>query len=174
MKARGFTIIELMIAIAILAVLITVVAPSFIEVIENNRIQTQTENMFRSLSLARSEAIKRNQSAVICKSSSGTSCTTSGNWEQGWLIYADEDGDGTLDTGEDVLHTFGALPSGYTLRTNAYDNKATYRSDGTISQQGSFFVCDPDGETDKGRKITISSTGRPRTQKGLDGDDSCT
>ncbi len=173
-RTLGFTIIEMMITIAILAVLVAAVAPSFIETIRMSRLQTQSNALFTSLMLARSEAVKRNYPVVVCKSADGAACTAAGNWEQGWLVFPDKDRDSTLDADEPVIRAVGALGGGNTLRSGAnYANRVTYRPDATASQADAFRLCGSNAVDEEARQISVSLTGRPRTQKGLDGDKSC-
>lgn len=79
----GFTLVELMVVVAVLAVLQTLAAPAFSGLVSSMRLSTAANSLFSSLLLARSEAIKRNSRAVVCKSATGYACTTSGGWEQG-------------------------------------------------------------------------------------------
>lgn len=164
---RGFTLIEMMVTIAILVVLIAAVGPSFAEALRSNRLLTQGNSLFTALVLTRSEAVKRNHAAVLCKSSDGATCVTSGNWEQGWLIFPDKDNDVTRDSDEVVIRAYGALSGGITLRTGSlYANRVIFRSDGTVSAQDSFRLCGADAVAAKARRITINATGRPYTQIG--------
>ena len=84
--ARGFTLIELLVAVAILAILAMVAAPSFNEAILSNKLASYANNFTASATLARSEAIKRNTTVVLCRSADGTTCATSGTWQQGWIV----------------------------------------------------------------------------------------
>jgi len=168
-KTFGFTLIELMIAIVIAAILIGIALPSFRSSIENTRIKTQADNIFTSLVTARSEAVKRNQRVIMCKSANGTDCVTTGNWEQGWLIYNDMDGNATVDGGADevVIAAYSAAPANITIRTGAtYTNRVIYRTDGT-STADTFTVCAND-DTDTAREVIVSLTGRPAATKTTD------
>jgi len=163
---KGFTLIELMITIVIVVVLLSLAGPAFIETIRNNRIQVSADNLFTSLIVARSEALKRNQPVVICKSTNGTACVTSGEWEQGWLTFADEDADNTLDGGEPIIKVNGALSNGLTLRTGSnFTNRVVYRQDGTSSQVDTFVLCDTEANLEAAREVVVSSVGRPRLVK---------
>lgn len=95
----GFTIIELMIAIIILSIALAWGVPSFQTLIQNNRLVSQTNQLTSLLALARSEAAKRPDVLIsVCTSSDGSSCSGSANWENGWIIMTDADGDRALDT----------------------------------------------------------------------------
>ncbi len=85
----GFTLIELLMVIAIAAILASIAVPSYQWIMSRTRLSTQANELTTALSLARSEAVKRGVRVTVCKSSSGTGCTTSGNWQQGWIVFVD-------------------------------------------------------------------------------------
>lgn len=92
-KSTGFTLLELMVAIAVAAILITVSAPSFRSIIQNNRLVGQSNEMVTAFQVARSEALKRNRPVIICPSSDGTGCGTA--WTDGWIVAEDTAGAGS-------------------------------------------------------------------------------
>lgn len=99
--AGGFSMIELMVTVAIVAVLAAVALPSFEGVLRSNRVATYTNQLVASLMLARSEATRNPNGAALCTSTNGTTC--SGGWNDGWIVWIDLDGDGTPDAGERVV-----------------------------------------------------------------------
>ena len=174
-RHRGFTLIELMIVIVIVGVILTVSAPSMLNLLQKNRLQTAADNFYAGLMLARSEALKRNQPVIICKSPDGSTCPGSGNWEQGWMVFADLDADGAKDAGELVLQVGEALKSGDTMRVRsvvgtaggAFANQLVYRNDGSSSGTTgteAFIFCDSDKNQLTAREILVTVTGRPRRQ----------
>lgn len=82
---RGFTLLEAMITVAVLAILVSVGVPSFRATVERNRVTTTANDLLYHLQLARSEAVKRNRTITLCPSSDGSACSGS-NWSIGWLI----------------------------------------------------------------------------------------
>lgn len=110
-KSRGFTLIELMTVVAVAAILATIAAPSFKNFVVGQRVKSAANEFTMAATLARSEAIKRNSRVGLCVSATGTSCATSGGWEQGWIAYHDANANGVVDTGEMIL-----------LRQQAYSN----------------------------------------------------
>ena len=83
-KQSGFTLIELMVTISILAILLGIGVPSFRTMIEESRIRSVSTDIVRALELARSEAVKRGTPITLCASSDQATC--SGTWVNGWLV----------------------------------------------------------------------------------------
>ena len=166
-REEGFTLIELMITLVIAAILLGIVAPGMATLVERNRLQSTSENLFTSLMLTRSEALKRNREVVMCKSADGTSCATDSGtqWEQGWLVYVDVNGNGDPDTDE-ILRVSGPLANGMTLRMSGdFANEISYNTDGTASGAGTFIMCNPSGDTQSAREVAVAFTGRPKMNK---------
>jgi len=161
-------------SLTLLAILIALVTPSFRGLLADNRAAAQANALVGSLMLARSEAIKRNAPVVLCRSNSGTSCAGS-EWEDGWILWADMDRDGTLDpddgdgipeAGEEmILQVQQSLQGRFDL--SATGSSVTYRPDGTIAGAADAFeLVPPGGDTAHGRCIEIQVTGRPQVTKG--------
>ncbi|MCB1935235.1 MAG: GspH/FimT family protein [Nitrosomonas sp.] len=129
--------------------------------------------MLSNFSLARSEAIKRNGRVVVCTSSDGSSCTNSGNWNQGWIIFSDLDNDASRDGGEDLIHAMPSLQTGYSFSGNAnVSNYISFDSQGmTIltsgaMQSGTIVLCPAaPAAGGMGRQLILSSSGRARIEK---------
>jgi type IV fimbrial biogenesis protein FimT len=172
MKQWGATLLELMVVLAVLAILVTIGMPSLTSLINASRVTSAANELVSSLHLARSEAIKRGTRAVMCPSATGTSCTD-GGWHQGWLVFHDANNNAALDAGEAVILQQPAMHEGFRLTGNAPVSRyISYSSTGAAKlvsgafQAGTLTVCnasDPSGA----RKIIVSSTGRPRTVKAV-------
>ncbi|MBK0026634.1 GspH/FimT family pseudopilin [Stenotrophomonas sp. S48] len=100
-RSNGFTLVELMVTIAVVAILGTIAFPSFQSTIRSNRIASAGNEMTGLLSLARSEAVRNKRGGGVCGSSDGSSCD--GAWRSGMLAWADVDGNGSKGSNEVVL-----------------------------------------------------------------------
>ncbi|QIK36822.1 prepilin-type N-terminal cleavage/methylation domain-containing protein [Caldichromatium japonicum] len=171
-SARGVTLIELLVTVAIAVILMTAVVPSFRDTFIRNRLTNITNTFMGALTYARTEAIRRGQSITLCKSSDGNACTSSGkNWEIGWIAFIDSDRNGTRDTAssstETVLRIWPSLPTGYTLRPNAnFDNFLRYNPRGEANNLGTFAICHQNQLV--GAKAIVID--RPRPRLGHDSD----
>lgn len=101
----GFSLIELLVTIAIVAILLAVAFPSFEGSMRTNRLATTTNELLASVALARTEAIKNTRGAGICASADGLDCGD--DWNAGWLVWADgEDDDNPLTVDSDDYGSF--------------------------------------------------------------------
>ncbi|MEQ1622410.1 MAG: GspH/FimT family pseudopilin [Methylococcales bacterium] len=161
----GFTLIELMVTVAIAAVIMGVAIPSFTDLIARNRMTANANELITALNLARSEAVKRGMSVTVRKvdNKSSTKKSNGANWEDGWDVFTDVDDDGEFDAGNDqLIRTYSALKKGYTLRGNQnFVNSIRYEADGTSSNIGSFVTCEG-GNIVGAKLIIVNMIGRVR------------
>ncbi|HYM86760.1 MAG TPA: GspH/FimT family pseudopilin [Pseudoxanthomonas sp.] len=100
-KSKGFTLIELLVTISVVAIMLALALPSFQSSIRSNRVATTTNELLASLALARSEGIKSTRGGGVCASADGATCGA--DWNLGWMVWTDPDGDGVFDAGEPVI-----------------------------------------------------------------------
>ena len=165
-KQSGFTLIELMVTLAVAGILMSIAIPNYQTFILNSRITAQANEFMAAVGLTRSEAIKRATKVSICKSANNTSCTTSGNWAQGWIIFTDGGTEGIKDGTDAIIQVRGPLAGTNTFigNTNVV-NYIAYGASGFGKQPGTVSLCPPSPAAVVGREIVISSTGRARVQK---------
>ena len=163
-KNLGFTLLELLITLALISVVTALAVPSMRSFSQNDRLTTNINTMIGHLAYARSEAVKRSAQVSICVSSNATNCT-GGSWEDGWLVYVDSDADFNFNAGvEEILRANQALDGGNKFSPTAlYASQVTYDNRGFVTDTGSFLLCDNRNGA-FGKTITISNTGRVRFQ----------
>ena len=110
-KQGGFTLIELMFTVMVLAVLLAIGVPNFRDFLRNSRMAAQANDLLSAVNLTRSEAVKRRAPVTLCV---GTTNCAAGDFEDGWLVFVDVDQDGVVDVGEDVLRRHDPMPEGMT------------------------------------------------------------
>lgn len=176
-RKSGFTLIELIVTVALAAIIVTIGIPSFRTAILNNSRTAQVNEFVGVLNIARSEAIKRGSRVTICRRLNDTTCAndTTSIWENGWIVFVDKDQDSIIDTGEEILKVYGAIPSGFTLRTGGtFTQSVAYLPNGVSSSNtnfgtDTFRLCDNRG-LNQARFIAISITGRVRVREKTTGD----
>jgi type IV fimbrial biogenesis protein FimT len=146
----GFTLIEAMITITLMAVLLALAVPSFRDAGLSSQLRGSANDLVASAHLARSEAIKRNAVVTLCMSSDGASCTNSGGWEQGWLVWS-----GT------PLQRQTAAPTGLKITAGGITS-LSFQPTGAGATAAAFTVCrtTPSAGHEE-RVVTIDATGRP-------------
>lgn len=169
---KGFTLVELMMVLAIGLVLQAVAVPALSAALDSMRLSAVSQSLFLSLQLTRSEAIKRGGRVVLCKSASGADCTRVGGWEQGWIVFHDRNNNARVDVGEAILQHEQSLGAAVRLSgNNLVESYVSYTPLGNASmtgggmQMGTLTVCQPAATRVPARQIVISSSGRARTQK---------
>jgi type IV fimbrial biogenesis protein FimT len=170
LKQNGFTLLELMVSLAVGAIVLTVAVPNYSSFVRNSR-QTATANeLLGALVLARDLAVTRNTRVTVCSSNDGAACGA-GKWAEGWIAFLDEDADGAVDGGEDierVVKDVGAL----SFASDEFPDFVVYRPTGRamtadITQNtGAFTLCDERGAA-HARVVLIDMSGRPRVSDTL-------
>lgn len=162
MKKSGFSLIELMATIAIMAILMSVATPSFQNTIERNEITSEVQELGTTLKLARSEAVKHNSFVSVCASSNQSTCT--GTWKDGWIIFVDANANGIVDTNEALLKVWQGLASGHTLTWSGPNaGYLTFTNRGfTNDQSGTFKICGSSNKASFARGLIVPTTGSTR------------
>lgn len=155
---KGFTIVELIVALTIAAILMAIAAPPLQKFVSSNRLTSQVNDLLADINLARSEAIKRAETTGVCVTAAGgSSCVTSGNWANGWLVYY-------TNAGTKVpIKNHEPLTGNNTLTSPGSVDEITFSTSGLLSSPSSgtrqFTLTDT--KTSNKRIICLSATGRP-------------
>ncbi|MEP5766485.1 MAG: GspH/FimT family pseudopilin [Halieaceae bacterium] len=162
----GLTLIELMVVLFILAVVNALAGPALAETIKRNQLRSAAERVLLSLNLARSEAVKRNQTVSICRSTNGSSC--GGSWEDGWIVFSNLDADDVVDSGVDeVIRVFDNVLDGHDLAGTVGNDTLSYSADGSYSGgSDTMRICSADLSLDHSWTVTVNTVGRPRASIG--------
>lgn len=168
---RGFTIIELMAAVAVLAVLVSFAVPSFNTVMRNQELVSQLSRLNATLAYTRNEAAARSTSVAVCPSSDSSSCDDSMVWDNGWIVFLDPDGNGTPADDSEILKVEERLSGQVTLRSTT-DDPIRFNESGEMAGGAGFTLrlCGGDAtsgaDTDHSRTIDISVVGSSVVSKG--------
>jgi len=157
--SRGFTLIELMVTLSILASLLAIAAPSFQGTIQSNRTQTITTDLTTALQLARSEAVKRGVKVDVCRRN-GEVCANAADWGNGWLVQVQ---------GGDVLRVWEAVGGQDTV--TGPNETLTYRPNGLLTKVNdaahtTFTVAFANCSGKTQYTVTLTATGRVTSTKG--------
>ncbi len=161
-KLSGFTLVELMVVVAIAGMVMAFAIPAMGTFIKNERLVTQINTLVGHLAYARSEAVTRRQQVILCASSPPLTSCSGTNWADGWILFIDADNDSTFDAGELILRAKAPLEGiGTTLVSTAgsmviYDNRGF-----SPNANGVFSLCDDRGAAHV-KSISITNTGRVR------------
>lgn len=177
---RGFTLVELLVTLAVAAILLSVAAPNFRDAIQDSRQDSCIYDLIGAMQYARSEAIKQSSRISVCALADDGSCGS--NWNNSWQVFVDTGTTiGAIDADETVLRTGCSLPSDLKvgnsarLRNNGSGettrNFVRFGPRGTSNWRGggTFLFCDSRG-IDHAVGINLSISGDIRRAR-RDGDD---
>jgi type IV fimbrial biogenesis protein FimT len=165
-KSHGFTVLELLTTMTIVAVLLGIGVPSFTALIRQNRLASHTNEFILTLAVARSEAVKRGGRTSICSSNAAqTACSGATDWGNGWLIFSDPDGAaGTIDPDgtapDDTIVQAWPAPTEEAMNVASARAFISYGSDGRADVATVFTVSPHSCTGNDARTISVSLSGR--------------
>ena len=168
-RGCGFTLIELIVAVAILSILVTLALPSFRTMIINNRMTSQANQLLQLVTFARSEAIRRNRTVVMCIAAgdNGQGCAaTATDWATGVTIFSDRDGDFAFDSadGDQVIEVRRPLASQMTITGGGSITRRLSFSPSGLITTGSGSLSLTSSVNSYTKQLAIGPTGRPRIE----------
>ncbi len=163
-RPAGLTLIELLVALLVLSILITLAVPGIHELLLKQRVRNQSQLFQLALYQARSEAIRRVQEVTLCATDTELRCAAEQrSWSNGWLLFVDHQRNRQFDADDQLLAEGAPLNEGMRLywnRGRALEFDARGQS---VGHNGTFVVCA--GVEDRfSRKLILANTGRVRLQ----------
>ena len=171
-RSAGFTLIELIVTIAIAAVLAALAAPSFIQYQRNSELTSLTNSLLAAVNAAKGEAIKTGKNAFVIPKGSG--------WNSGWIVYVDMNRDNSYTEGTDIaVQTQDALKAYFSITGNSiaagstpyikFDNSGYSVDNGAAPVALSLTIARTDAPStsalEETRRVVVARTGRVRTCK---------
>lgn len=167
MNRRGFTLVELLVVLAVGSILLAIAIPSYAFLVNSSRLAAVTNALVTALQLARSEAVKRGVRVTACKTSNAMAatpaCDTTASWQQGWLVFVDGGTKGVIDSGDILLRVQDRVSAAVTITTSNYSSYISYLPSGKSQgpnelANGALRICVASSRRD----IIINNTGRIR------------
>ncbi|MFC3656853.1 GspH/FimT family pseudopilin [Xanthomonas hyacinthi] len=163
-RPTGFTLVESLITMAVLAILVAVGLPSFGRFVATQRAIATTNLLVGHIAATRASAVHRARDVVLCPSQNGTTCLAAGtDWSAGWIAFVDPDGNRTPGSPADIL-LVEARPADGPLRIHSTPGRTSlrYRADGySTGTNLTLSVCVADRRLSK---IVVNNSGRPRSE----------
>jgi type IV fimbrial biogenesis protein FimT len=129
-RVSGYTMVELIITVAIGSILLMVAVPTFFWVTNSNRIAAEINGLLGDMQFSRAEAVKEGQPVTVCVSSNGTSCAGTNTWQSGWIAFSDVNGNAVVDPGDVILRVQKPFTSTDTFVANNAVSAVTFNRDG--------------------------------------------
>ncbi|OUS06063.1 hypothetical protein A9Q81_04870 [Gammaproteobacteria bacterium 42_54_T18] len=171
MRNKGFSLIELMVTIAIAGIITATAVPSFNTTIERNRILSERDELAGHLRLARSAAAANNGTVVVCASSDKANCNKTGDWESGWIVFlkGGPDIDKFVTATDTLLKVSEGIDDNNSLSWDGGGSEVAFDADGSARSSGTFIFCGSSSGSLLARALILYGTGSMRP--GIDNDD---
>lgn len=175
-KNKGFTLVELIVTVAIVGIFASIALPGFSTLIKNNRMPVTTNEFMSGLVLARSEALKRSRTVTLCASEDQEVCSGDDDFTKGWIIYADCDDSGDLTAGAVDCNNDTVTDASETEVIKVHDGFENVLIDGDSNSEVSFLfsgrlsgpartILIGHGASELERRVVINRVGRIRSEK---------
>lgn len=153
---KGLTLLEMLVAVAVLAIILTTVAPSIQSVLIKNRITSDINNLSAVVQRARFTAVDEQASVVLCPTENYTACTSS--WKKAKMVFVDKNGNGSRDNSEALIVASDPLNSANAIY--GVTGSLTFDEQGAIDTAATITLCPKDNDADYASALLLSLYGR--------------
>ncbi|HET9049881.1 MAG TPA: GspH/FimT family pseudopilin [Chiayiivirga sp.] len=158
--ATGFTLIEVMIVIAVMLIVLAVATPSLGGLVRRSETATTHNALSTGFALARNYAVSHGEATTICPVASDGGCRSDGVWDEGWWIFIDGNGNARPDPAETLVHHENRIPASTRIRSGRGRPLATFRADGSAPGTNlSLRIC---SDSTLQSALILSNAGRAR------------
>ncbi|CAA0269394.1 putative type IV pilus biogenesis protein [Alteromonas alvinellae] len=163
---RGLTLLEMLVAVAVLTIILTTVAPSIQSVLIKNRITSDINNLSAVVQRARFTAVDEQASVVLCPTENYEACTNS--WKKAKMVFVDTNGNGSRDNSEALIIASDPLNSANAIY--GVTGSLSFDEQGAISTAATITLCPKDNDDDYASALLLSLYGRISVAVDSDGD----
>lgn len=159
-RREGFTLIELMVTLAIFSIIVSAVAPSLNSFFQRNKVAAIVNEHSAAIQLARHTAISQNVFVVVCPTTDQSNCSS--DWNLTKMVFVDENGDGQLNGQEEIIGSANMVKDFFLKSTRGSLRFAPFNSAQNLT--ATINICPQQGETKFSRAIVVSNVGRVRIE----------
>ncbi len=160
---RGFTALELMVTMAVIAILLSAGVPALRDYTWNQRMNAAMDTLLSDLKLARGRAISLNTRTVVCPASNAEDCSGRSSWQDGWIVFADLNSDRHKQPGEPLIRHAGATGHLAISSSASRSSLRFYPNGSAPGSNATILFCDSRGAAHAGT-ISVSNSGRIRSR----------
>lgn len=167
-KYAGYTLIELMIALSLMAILMAYGLPNYYSFKQNQIMRQEVNRLVGSINFARNHSINASEYVVLCATQSMTSCDGATDWHGGWMVFLDNNETREFDDGDQLLMFEHGINHNISATSSQYRQKIRFDQMGAAPGTNlTVRFCDDRG-ADFGKAVIISNVGRPRVTQSID------
>ena len=163
-RARGFTLVELLIVLALVVLLVGVAVPGLGSMLAGSRVKTMASQFMTHVNLARTESIMRGQRVVLCPSDNGADCLPDGHWHRGWLVFVDRNADREHGPSEPLLQLSGSADEVDLVTSRMRRRLVLFPTGLSPGSNGTYTVCSRHGGASP-LAVIVANTGRARLSR---------